>query len=78
MRITKVICGYSELRTGSPEFGNKRYAINYEAEVDESENYRACRCHLMEKAIHDVKLLHGDNIQDVKLTVVTVAKQQPF
>ncbi len=78
MRITKVAVEYSELRsTGHPEFGNKRYGVGYEAEVSEDDGTgirdaaQVCRCKLMERAMRDVKLLHGDKVGCVELKIHT-------
>ncbi len=77
MKITYVYVDYSELRsTGHPEFGNKKYGVGYVVKVDDGEDARDVRRELMEKAICDVKQLHGDTVDGVTLTIST--SDMPF
>jgi hypothetical protein len=65
MKINEVKVSYSELR--SQNFTNTKYEIGYNAEIYEGESVDDCRRQLLEKAIKEVKLLHGDEIEDVRL-----------
>ena len=81
MRIVKIGVEYKELRSsGYPNFSNTTYGVNYEAEVLESEDKEVCRRQLMEKAIKDVKTLHGDNLDGkvIKLSVIPETQELPF
>lgn len=79
MRLLKVAVEHAESRsTKYPDYTNKRYGVTYTAEVAMGEDWQKCRRELMEKAIRDVRLLHGDEIQDVILNVHPVPKSQAF
>lgn len=68
MKIVKVKVGYSELRSGY-NFSNRAFSIEYEAEVAEDELASIVRRDLMEKAIADVKALHGDPMGNKKVVI---------
>lgn len=61
MKITKVSAEYKELRSARDmSYSNLTYCIGYEAEVQEGESAETVRRQLMEMAMRDVKILHGD------------------
>ncbi len=79
MKITKIKVEYSELR--SIGFNNKKYGIGFEVEFPENGIYSDIRRELMEKAIRDVKLLHGDDVDGYEVEIKLVAtkiKEVPF
>lgn len=75
MKITHVAVEYAELRsTGYPDFCNKRYGVGYSAGVEDGETAFDVHRKLLETAIRDVKLLHGDQVDDVTLSLVVEAR----
>ena len=68
MQIDRVHVVYGELRsTGYPNFSNKRFEVGYSAKISEDESIKDARRHLLEMAIKDVKILHGDEVAGLKL-----------
>jgi len=79
MRIKTVTVEYKELRSaGYPNFSNVTYGLNYTADVEENEDVNAVKRLLLEKAIKEVKLLHGDKIDDFQLKLFKIDEGVPF
>ena len=74
MRITKVKVEYSELKSFG--YNNKKYCIGYEAEVGEGESPSEIRQELMEKAMTEVKRLHGDVSDNMVIKTYMAPKEE--
>lgn len=68
MKINEVTIEYKELRSsGFPTFSNKTYGITYSAKLDDTDDADDIKRRLLAKAIKEVRLLHGDKIDDRQL-----------
>jgi len=73
MKIKTVTVEYKELRSsGYPNFSNATYGMAYSAEIDDGENIDEVKRYLLEKAIREVKLLHGEKIDGMQLNLFKV------
>lgn len=78
MKIKTVTVEYKELRSaGYPNFSNKSFGICYSAEVESFDDPEDVKRKLLEKAIKEVKLLHGDKIDNFQLSLFRV-DEVPF
>ena len=78
MKYKAIRVGYSELRSSG--FNNKKYEICYEAELEDDEDVNTVGKELLEKAITEVKKLHGE-VEDgmvVKTYLVPERELPPF
>lgn len=80
MHIKLVKAEYSELKSsGYPNFSNKKYGVSYETIVDPNESPEMCLKDLMEKAIKNVRVMHGDITDEgykVKITAVRKVEEE--
>jgi hypothetical protein len=73
MKIKSVSIEFKELRSaGYPSFCNKTFGVGYQADVEDSENPDEVKRELLERAMTDVKRLHGDlpEGQSIKIQIV--------
>ena len=75
MKVKSFKVGYKELR--SANFDNKCYEIAYEVELEPEDDLTTVRRKYLERAIKEVKMLHGDICEGDKVELV-VRKDIPF
>ncbi|KKM98619.1 hypothetical protein LCGC14_1156020 [marine sediment metagenome] len=67
IKTVKVIHGEARIAKNTGEF--VQYTVGYEADVSADDDAQECHKQLMERAIRAVRLLHGDAIFGVELTI---------
>jgi len=74
MKITKVYVEYSELKSSG--FNNKKFCVGYEAEIENPQTVDATKKVLMEKAMTEVKRLHGEISEDMVVKTYLVPEEE--